>query len=42
MKKKYEKPLMKVYLLLSCTSLLTVSGVDPNSPFNWGSPGDDR
>lgn len=42
MKRKYEKPSMKVYLLQSRTSLLTISGVDHNSPFNWGSPGDDR
>jgi len=42
MKKKYEKPTCKVYELQQRTTLLTVSGPDPNSPFNWGDPDNDR
>ena len=42
MKKHYQKPSMKVYFLQPHSSLLVVSNVDPNSPFNWGNPNNDR
>lgn len=40
LKKNYEKPSMKVYILQHRASLLTASRTD--GPFDWGNPDEDR
>lgn len=44
MRKKYEKPSMKVVLLQHRTQLLTGSNPVKGVPddWDWGNPGDDR
>ena len=42
MKRKYEKPTLKVYELQSHAPLVCASGLGGDNSFNWGNPDYDR